>query len=280
MKTQKRDLMTPKPVDRVRRAIHRTRLAARYYLLPRHRGMTPLFILAEPRTGSTLIGDYLNSIPGVSIASEILSPTLPCGVPAHGVSKGTALRHIERSLNALPGKIAGAKFLLAHLPLHDLTLNDLHARFPTARFLIIYRAALIEQFVSFRVAKLTNDWVGRGQANRFTEKIRVEPEEFLTFCRAEREKYEKLLAHDWLPDRGRIIRYEDLASQPQELFDRTIFPFLELPSQTISTTMVKQIARQMDDLIENFDEVRELLDKHGVQHHSFDRASDREPTAA
>jgi LPS sulfotransferase NodH len=265
-------LRTARPMNRLKRAINRTALAARYLLHPR-RKQTPLFILAEPRTGSTLLGDYLNSLSGVAIAGEILSPTLPVGLSPHGSSKQSALRHIAWSIGALGEEIAGAKFLLDQLELHGVTLEDLRQKFPTARYLLIYRASLVEQFVSFQVAKKTSKWVGRGNDERYQGKIHVDPQEFTAFCRRERDKYAALLSHDWLTQCAQLVCYEELAANPQAVFDRVVLPLLGRTSSPVATSMVKQIDRDMRDVIENYTEVEPLLHEQGAQHYTLPQSS-------
>lgn len=265
-------LQTATPTNRMKRALHRGRLLAGKWFAPR-REKQPVFILAAPRTGSTLIEDYLNSVPGISMAGEILSPTLACGLAPRPEAKRRALEHIAMSLNSQPTAIAGAKFLLSHLPLHGLTLDDLRGAFPSARYLVMYRASLVEQCVSFQVAKISGKWVGRRGTERYQGAIRLAPEDFLSYCRHQQEEYDQILNHSWLPDCGRIVCYEELASNPQLVFDKVVFPLLGLPVTPIVTQMEKQINRKPSEIIENYDEISELLAAHGTHRPSFGVAS-------
>jgi hypothetical protein len=215
------------------------------------------------------LGDYLNSVPGVAIANEILSPVLPCGIPPRRGSKSKALKHVAHWLQALTAPRAGAKFLLEHLMIHDVRPEDLRSRFAGSVFLIIYRSSLLEQYVSFQIGRLTNQWVGRAGSRPFEGKILVEPERFLAFCRKHHERYLAVLESPGLTASARLLRYEDLAAAPQEVFDREVFPLLGLASFPIATSMVKQVTRSMPDVVENYDDLRELIESHGTLDYSL-----------
>src|SRR5687768_5796390 len=82
------------------------------YLFFRKPQLRPVFILAMQRTGSNLLRDYLNSIPNVQLAGEILNPAVPAGIRKRFVSKAAALRHIRYWVNYCAGEISGAKLFL------------------------------------------------------------------------------------------------------------------------------------------------------------------------
>ncbi|MGQ0633589.1 MAG: hypothetical protein ACT4QC_03175 [Planctomycetaceae bacterium] len=218
-----------------------------------------VFILTTARSGSTLLTDYLNSVPEVTMASEVLSPTLPCGLPAREISKRVVLRHIAASLNAQPGRIVGAKLLLRQLALHNLTLDDLRGEFPEARYLVLYRASLAEQYVSFQAARDTGKWVGRSRAESFGGTLTISPEEFIEFCRRQRDAYNAILSCLWLPECGRLISYEALARDAQLVFDQTVFPLLGIPPAPIKTQMKKQVDRPLSEVINNYNKIEEVL---------------------
>ncbi|HEY3968501.1 MAG TPA: hypothetical protein VGM05_28390 [Planctomycetaceae bacterium] len=143
--------------------------------------------------------------------------------------------------------------------MHDVTLDDLRQWFPTAVYLIVYRGSLLEQYVSFQVAKATHKWVGLDKRDQFQDRIHVDADDFMRFCSAERDKYSKILSYKWIHSCSRIVRYEDLASRPQAVFDADVFSLLGLPSTPIVTNMVKQIDRKMPDVIENYDELQKII---------------------
>src|SRR5207244_4288556 len=104
--------------------------------------------IATRRSGSNLLLGCLNSIPGVSFASEILNTSMFYGIRGRWITKKTVLRHIAYSINDCKHRICGAKLLKIQLDAHGLHLEDLKKHFPNARFIILYRRSLLEQFVS------------------------------------------------------------------------------------------------------------------------------------
>src|SRR5262245_38570851 len=62
-----------------RTTVHQVRLLAHWWLRP-HTPFQPVFVLATHRSGSNLLTDYVNRLPGVASNSEVLCATLPFGV--------------------------------------------------------------------------------------------------------------------------------------------------------------------------------------------------------
>src|SRR5688572_11711882 len=60
----------------------------------------PVFIVATRRSGSNLFESFLNSVPGVSFAGEMLNPDMYYGIRKNFIAKRTVLRHIEHSVRA------------------------------------------------------------------------------------------------------------------------------------------------------------------------------------
>ncbi len=221
---------------------------------------TPLFIVSQPRTGSTYLQELLDSIPAVTMTGEVLSVTLPIGIRS-SASAATSLGHIQQSLQALPGRIRGAKFLIDQMQLHDVTLDHLKQHFPNAKYLILYRQSILEEIVSFRVARETNQWVGRNGAKyKFTGQVRIAPDDLKKHFDREQEKYAEVLVHDWLRDCAAIVSYEGLVESPQAVFESTICPLLGIPHSVVASSMTKQMSRPMSDGVENFDELEPHLD--------------------
>jgi LPS sulfotransferase NodH len=222
---------------------------------------TPIFIVSQPRTGSTYLQELLDSVPDVTMTGEVLSVTLPIGI-RRSASRGAALRHIRRSLCALPGRFRGAKFLIDQMRLHEVTLDDLREQFPRAKYLILYRESVLEQMVSFRVARATSQWVGRnGERYKFTDQIRIPLEELRQHFEGEREKYAGPLSHEWLQDCGALVSYEGLVEAPQEVFNSIIFPLLEIPESAVGSDLTKQMSRAMSDVVENYAELEPHLNE-------------------
>src|SRR5205085_10957081 len=110
------------------------------------------------RSGSNLLVDYLDGLPGVQSLSEILNWRTRIGprreVPTHG-----AIRHIRVSMQTLQSPLRGCKLFLSDLEDFRLTLEDLDGEFPDAKYIVLYRKSLAEQFVSLELARMTQQWI-------------------------------------------------------------------------------------------------------------------------
>jgi hypothetical protein len=235
--------------------LHRARIAARYHFRRSRPGQL-VFVLGEPRVGSNLLLSYLESFPSVAVTEEVLNPWSAIGIRRTLISKKAALRHIRHSI-AMPGDVAVAKLMLQHLDWHCLDTRDLRRTFPSARYLIIYRENLFEQYVSAQLLKATG--IHKTSTLRpFQGQIQIDSNDLRRFCSAIKEKYTRLLSDSSLCAAATLISYEDLQANAQHLFDQTICPFLGLVPRQVSTGMLKQNTRSMDHLIENYEQLRGL----------------------
>ena len=233
---------------------HRLCIFLKYHF--RQKEKEPVFVVANRRTGSNLLLSYLNSVPELSFAPpEPLNSDMHYGIPRETISKKAILNHLAWTLNDNPTKICGFKMLFFRLEKHALTLDDIRARFPTAKFLIVYRRSLLEQFVSLKIAEKTNCWLWTRDF-RLPDSLRLDPGEFRDFCARTREFYGQLFQFPWLRTCARVIAYEDLAADPQGAFDAKIFPLLKLRSFPVSTAMVKQNSKPLEKLVENLEELK------------------------
>ena len=234
-----------------KRFLHRAHIFWKYH---RHRSeKEPAFILTTRRTGSNLLLDYLNSVPGVSFAPEILNESMYYGLPSRGVPKKAALRHIRHSVNASPQRVCGAKFVAVHLRKHMITPEDLLELYPQARFIVLYRRSLLEQWVSLKIAEKTDVWQWTKNFKPPLH-IRVEPEEFKEYCRSAKAFYASLLRYRFY-GRWTVLSYEDLVEDPQGVFNDSLFPFLGCARARVHSRMVKQNTRALRAVIENYEEI-------------------------
>src|SRR5438445_4871241 len=66
----------------------------RHWWLAPHKPYQPFFVVASARTGSNLLVEYLNQIPGVHCLSEILNWRSPIA-PSQRTSTAGAIKHIR-----------------------------------------------------------------------------------------------------------------------------------------------------------------------------------------
>jgi LPS sulfotransferase NodH len=128
-----------------------------------------VFVIFQPRTGSKVLVDMLNSIQGFNIQYEILGPKfmeqryphLARFGDARGrfSSKAAAIGYISRVLGDTEGDVVGGKIHFGHLARAGITLGDLLGSFPDAQFILLYRRNILQQFVSLLVAKATGRWI-------------------------------------------------------------------------------------------------------------------------
>lgn len=218
----------------------------------------PLFIVATRRSGSNLFASYLNSVPGVSIAGEMMNPEMDYGIRRRFITKRAVLRHIAHSVKSREGNVVGGKLMYTRLEWHKLALQDVVDRFPSAKFTILYRRSILDQFVSFKIAEMTDRWLWTPDF-RLPRPFRVEPDELLSYARWLKSAYHKVLEFEADERRSLIVCYEDFASDPRGYFDRHVFPFLGLDPVPVSTGMKKQNSLSSEDLIVNFDDIRPLV---------------------
>lgn len=242
-------------MDKARLKLFRKRLIHRAGIYCRHWGgrskQEPVFIVAARRTGSNLLLSYLNSVPEISMAPEILNSKMAYGIRKKWSTRGMILRHILYSVQSLPGKIYGAKLMRHQLERLGLGREEILDLFPKARFLVVYRESILDQFVSLRVAEMTNTWEGPGAAQE-PDSLRVEVAEYLAFEAAIREFYSQWMPQKDFAGRSLFLSYEELARNPQEIFDQKIFPFLRIPLRPVTTAMRKQGRRRNSEWVVNW----------------------------
>jgi LPS sulfotransferase NodH len=228
-----------------------------------HRGRSQpdklVFVVATARTGSNLLRDYLNHVPGVHVHGEVLNPQLTRGLRRRFMSKRAVLRHIGHSVRTRNARVGGAKFLFDQLYVHRVSLDDLHRVFPHSAFIILYRRSLAEQFVSQAIAAMTHQWHSRGEKNGFSGFVPIEIDEFRRFANVVRGYYGTALSRPWIREFSILVSYEELAGDPQRLFDQAIFPFLGIPPAGVVTNLHKLNTRPLEEVVANYEEIAHVL---------------------
>jgi hypothetical protein len=148
--------------------------------------------------------------------------------------------------------------------LHQLTncglvMDDLNAEFPNAKYVILYRQSLAEQFLSHKMAQATSQYVlVRGETRR-EAKILVDSGELREYCDDVRQRYQAALACPWLKGRSVLLSYEELVEEPNYWLRDQICPLLETPFATPETRLQKQNTRSLAERIVNYREVAALI---------------------
>jgi LPS sulfotransferase NodH len=260
LRITRRNFQPARLVLRMQQLWHQANLQARSWVQPQA-SYRPLFVVATQRSGSNLLVDYLNRLSGVQCLEEILCRTSPEGLPRWQATTRRALAHIRLSLATLPGAVRGCKLMLNQLEDCRLDMERLNAAFPEARYIILYRESLAEQFLSLESAKASNQWKLMGKEERKLVHIRVDPQKLQTFCQKTLEMYRRVLEHDWLRQRGVLLSYEQLINAPEHCLRESICPLLDVDAAApLSTALRKQNTLSCAERVVNYDQVANLLD--------------------
>jgi LPS sulfotransferase NodH len=244
---------------RFRQLWHQANLKAHWWLQS-PTSYRALFVVATKRSGSNLLIDYLNRFRGVQCLEEILNRTLPEGLPRWQATTRSALAHIRLSLDTLKAPVRGCKLMLNQLDECRLDLARLNAAFPEARYIILYRESLAEQFLSLEAAKATNQWKLTAEQDRKLVQIRVNPRELRDFCHRTAEMYRRVVEQDWLRQRGVLLSYEQLVSAPEDCLHEAICPLLDVEPATLSTSLRKQNTLCPAERVVNYEQVASFFD--------------------
>jgi len=234
------------------------RLWRKWWLSP-HTRFLPLFVIATWRSGSNLLLSYLNQQPNVSVLSEVLCSRLPIGLGNDRSPPRKAIRHIRYHLQGEKTTVRGCKLMLHQLSNCGLSLDDLNREFPAAKFIILYRQALAEQFVSHRVSEATNQYLLRDGDTPREANVHVNPNELMNYCDDMRRRYLDVVNCDWLAAKAVILSYEELVVDPRHWLKERLCPLLHVPFGGAQTRLFKQSKRPLAERISNYREVAALV---------------------
>ena len=220
-----------------------------------------VIILSAPRTGSTLLSTYLDSIASFKSHGEVINPeTYPFFKKIGGLPFRREMG-LFKMRSKLADEQASIKLIFSQLERLNIRLADLQQRFPNAKFMVIYRRHLINSYISYLRAKSTQEWSSklRTQSQSSQPSFYIDQDEFLAYCHRIKNHYLSCRANNFL-SRSMVVNYEALAGHPQQLFDEMIFPFLKLSPVSVKSPLKKQITRPLSDLIDNFESVRAVIE--------------------
>jgi LPS sulfotransferase NodH len=253
-----RSLTRPKIWLRCQQWAHQLALRIECWRRP-HGAYRPVFLLATARSGSNLLLDYLQHLSGVACHSELLCNHRRFGLSPSQMNSATALTHIQRSLHCLQNPVRGCKLMLNQLANCRLTIDAIDTAFPEARYLVLYRQSLAEQFLSRESALLTGQWVLRDGEPRKQARVRIDPAQLRTFAHETRQLYAAILKYAPLRDRTALLSYEELTDHPAACLKDRICPLLGVPSAAPHTMMQKQNIWPLEHRVVNYRDVASLL---------------------
>jgi LPS sulfotransferase NodH len=234
------------------------RLLRKWWLWP-HVSYQPLFVIATWRSGSNLLLSYLKQQPDVSMLSEVLCSRLPIGPRHEHLSPSKAIRHIRFCLQGEKTAIRGCKIMLHQLSNCGLSLDALNREFPTAKYIILYRETLAEQFVSHQVAAATDQYLLREGETPREAQVHVDSRKLREYCDDMRRRYRSAIECSWLEGRAVLVSYEQLVADSASWLKQHICPLLNVPFGGAQTLLLKQSTRPLAERITNYREVAALL---------------------
>jgi len=147
-------------------------------------------VLAGMRTGSNLLEEELNSVPGLSCLGEVFNPHF-VGHPKTDTLLGLSLAERDRDPGRMLSRIAGQKDALAGFRLFqdhdDRALSHCLADPRTAK--VVLTRNPVESYVSLRIARATGQWWLGDVSRARSAKARFDAAEFEAFLEARRAFY-------------------------------------------------------------------------------------------
>ena len=218
-----------------------------------------LFLLSAERTGSQFVCSMLESTRLVGVSGEVLNIDNLEG-PARYACVGDPLKrhlnHVVKALRAMPC----VKIVLYQMEGFSLTPTILKSWFPCAKFLVLYRRNLAQQYLSVRFAVLTDQWDCYKQNVSARGKLRIDRSHLMNYIDLTIEEYRRLLTDTSLNATScTVTDYETMASCPQRVFDGQVFPFIGLPRCPVLPGTVKVLPWSPSELVSNYDEVCDIF---------------------
>lgn len=216
----------------------------------------PILLLAEGRTGSNLLCDLLNSIPDVRMLGEVLHPNSELGYPLRYRSN-KAMRHMRRSQHYTGAKYGGVTVHLKHLFDRGITVAEVLDHVQDSIIILLYRESVLEQYVSWKLAKSSGKWVGSNNSaiHPPNTSLRVNIDDYLAYRTMITRRYNEALSQLQGCPRTILASYEEISTDPQGFFNEGIFPRLGVSPIDVTTKMRKQNQIPIRDRISNYSEI-------------------------
>jgi hypothetical protein len=248
------------------------------------RGKKRLFILAEPRSGSSWLMETLNSHREIRLMTEIqgpdrkshllgeiLNPVQNSEINKYIVgSEGDfhdCLEYVEKILAARGGRrerFCGCKILLNQLTFIGAGFAEQFLDFyREAAFIFLYRTNLVAGQISLQLAHERNIWHVKRPDQIALNRVHLSPPVLVTNLEKtlwRREKIRQLLAGKRQPCFA--VSYEELFAGPAEVLDK-IFAFLGLADRkVVFSREMKSNPFLPRQVVENYREVVAYLESY------------------
>lgn len=230
-----------------------------------------LFILAEPRSGSSWLMETLNSHSEIQLLGEIMNPVQNSAITKYiGGNENDfhdCLDSLERTLNAPVKKMVrfcGCKILLNQLTLIADDFPEFFLNYYNdAAFIFLYRTNLVAEQISLQIAHKYNIWHVTQENQVVLKKVKICPSVFVSKLEKSLWRRKKI----WqLLNTRRLhyypLSYEELFAERESIFEK-IFAFLGVAAtKVIFSSEIKGNPFQPQEVIENYQEVKSYLQQY------------------
>lgn len=213
---------------------------------------TKFIIVTKSRTGSSLLTSYLDSHPEVRCFEEIFRRL------GSSTTK-QAWENIYGKRNKRV-KAVGFKIFYYHpLDSDDRSVWDLIYKNADLKVIHLIRENSLRTIVSREIAVKTNKWnnKGDGTMDQSKKKIHLDPKDLmkqLDEIRVYQNEFRKKMSNKEMKE----ISYEELVANRDSTMS-TLFEFIGVAPNPVSTFLKKQNKEELKDLIVNYDEVSQTL---------------------
>jgi LPS sulfotransferase NodH len=211
-------------------------------------GSDHFLIVSAPRSGTTMMVDYLNCHPRVQCRGEILNPDYGCYGNPVGMDKPRLELHVKSFFVKRAGVMLGAKILTNQLDESSIGLEDLIDFLDQPRIIVLYREQLLEQYASLKLAEHTGVWHSNKAAR--SEPIWLDPCEFVQFAARERWMWRENMAALVGID-AHFLSYEQLTNDARGAM-RDVFAFLGLKRCPVNSFVAKLHDKPLSEKLANY----------------------------
>lgn len=245
----------------------------------------PLFVLGNPRTGSTLLSTLLLQHPEVHIHGELFHPNAVERQSRHALRNRAKawfdpetddpLEFLDTWVFAVPQDEVGRQVSVVGVKVFADHVQDaagsvfprLREHYPDAVFVHVLRSNYLDVLISKEIAVRGKRWVDwtdeQVSAARITP-FEVDVNAALAFF-AQMHQDDAEIAALFAGPGYLAVEYEDLvADLPGQT--KALFAFLGLPDAPVSEVTRKQVRTEHWDLVRNADDLRQIWARFAVEH--------------
>ncbi len=211
-------------------------------------------IAAGMRTGSTILCELAESLPGVETTYEAINPI------AYGWMKladATEAADLTRDLS-LQAPTTVTKVFRSHLKAANTDWAAYAEELPEARWIQLYRHDIAAQFVSLRQAQVSNQWLETSGETKPRPTVELNVDQL-------RDYYDEIVRDDRAAFDAlsgtigfRRIRYEDFSEDPTAWAEQNLPDILGVSSGSVSHNLKRQDHRDLSQRLSNPESLAEV----------------------